>query len=153
MKRVYSVIKALLCCGCQIPFHSFINKNNRRVVLAFIIGGLLSGAANSSQAQTANTKQTATMQSAQPGTYQFILNSRKGEVNVSLTPYELERIEQLRKDNEVVCAQATNRDGVRVKILPRNVINAPGFKPVPLYYYKDEEKYEEFHNFRYVDLE
>ena len=157
MKRVYAVIKDLICCGYQINFNSFIKGYNRRALPALIICALMLSALGSARAQNAVTGQTvktATAYSpAKEGTYQFILNSRRGDREITLSTQQLLVIEKLRKDDEVVCAQSTYSDDIKVKILPRNIINSPNFKPVPLKYFKDEESYEEHHNFRYVEFQ
>jgi len=151
MKRVYPVIKSLLCCGYEINFHSFIYDKGR-VLLAFIICAMLTGTIIPVQAQTP-AKSTAEYQPAKQGTYQLIFNNRNQDKEIILDAHELLVIEKLRKDNEVVYAAATYSDDIRVKILPRNVINRADFKPVPLKYYKDEESYEEYHNIRYIELQ
>ena len=154
MKKNYTVTKSQFCCGCEINFHSFIKKDTGRVLLAFFIAGLLMSKANTSHAQTLNAKETSiSWEPAKPGTYQFILNSRKGDREIILSTQQLILIEKLRKDDEVVCAMSPYSDDLHIKILPRNVINSPNFKPVSLKYYKDEESYEEYHNFRYVELQ
>lgn len=151
MKRVYPVINSLLCSGYEINFHSFIYGKGR-VLLAFIICAMFTGTVVPAYAQT-TVKSTAEYQPAKQGTYQLIFNNRNQDKEIVLDAHELLVIEKLRKDNEVVYAAATYSDDIRVKILPRNAINSPGFKPVPLKYYKDEESYEEYHNIRYIELQ
>lgn len=153
MKRIYTVTKGLFCCVYEFNFHSFIIKDTGRVLLAFFVGGILLCASAPVVAQTSASSQTTSAMPAKPGTYQIILNSRKGDREITLTTQQLIIIEQLRKDNEVVCAMSTRNDDLRIKILPRNIINRPDFKPIPLKYYKDEESYEEHHNFRYVEFQ
>jgi hypothetical protein len=116
----------------------------------------LVGIATSGTAQTANTSTTktnATEVQAKAGTYQLIFNNRREDKDIQLNAYQLATVEKLRKDNETVYARASYSDDIRVKILPRNVINQGSFKPQPLKYFKDEHPYEEYSQIRYVEFE
>lgn len=154
MKRVYSVISAF-CCGCINQFHAFINIDKRRVILAFVIGAISICATNTAIAQTSAqpAKSASAYEPAKAGTYQLIFNNSKGNSDVKLDDHELRVIEKLRQDNEVVYAHATYSDAIRVKILPRSVINSPSFKPLPLKYFKDEQPYEDYAHIRYIELQ
>lgn len=152
MKRVYSVINAL-CCGCTNWFNAFSIIVSRRVILAFVIGSMLAIANTASAQTTEQAKPASSYQPAKAGTYQLIFNNSNGNSDVKLDDIELRTIEKLRQDNEIVYAHATYSDAIRVKILPRNVINKADFKPVPLKYFKDEHPYEEYAHIRYIDFQ
>jgi hypothetical protein len=154
MKRVYSAIKSL-CFGANLIANNAKN-NTRSAVVSIISFTLLIGLANSSNAQTANQKDTkvaAANVPAQAGTYQLIFNSRTQDANVKLNAQELMLVEKLRSKTEVVYARAAYSDDIRVKILPLDMINKPDFKALPLKYYKDEQPYEEWGQIRYVEFE
>lgn len=141
--------RTVTCTGTNFK-QEFFNRKVRgklnAITLTFLfLAGVAVFSANA-QVQNSNVP-------AKEGTYQLIFNTRGYESSVKLTPYQLTVIENLRQENEVVYAHSTRTDDVKVKILPRNVINAPDFKPLSLYYYKNEATYEENHNIRYVDLD
>ncbi len=64
---------------------------------------------------------------AKIGTYQFVISVTKSEPVFS--DEILFEIEQKRDENEIVYLDVA--PGVRVTILPRKTINAPGFVPLP----------------------
>ena len=45
------------------------------------------------------------------------------------------------------------KDDIKIKILPRSVVNSANFTPVPLKYYKEEHSYEDYSQIRYIDFE
>lgn len=157
MNKIYSVSTDMFRKSCEISSQQIIGKDKGRVILVLFIVSMLLGAAIPTQAQTANKQETTKSSpgylSAKEGTYQLIFNSRRHDKEIVLDAHELMVIEKLRKDNEVVYAAATYSDDIRVKILPRSVVNSPSFKPVPKKYYKEEEDYEEYHNIRYIALQ
>lgn len=89
---------------------------------------------------------------AADGTYQFVF-SKPGRVDaVSLTNAQLIAIENLRKENEVVYASSVSNDYIKVKILPRNVINGSGFAPAERNTFKSNMTEQELATMRYVQL-
>lgn len=89
-------------------------------------------------------------QAAPAGTYQFVFNSKNDQHAVQLTNQELIKIEQLRKDDEVVFAFPSYSDHKTVRILSRNQINQSGFQSVAPNFYKDEQPYDEIKDIRYI---
>jgi hypothetical protein len=89
-------------------------------------------------------------QAAPEGTYQFVFNSKNDQHAVQLSNQELIKIEQLRKDDEVVFAFPSYSDHKTIRILSRNQINQGGFQPAAPNYYKDEQPYDEIKNIRYI---
>ncbi len=155
MKSIYAVINRAFCCGYTTPFNLLVSYNNkRRVLLAFVICGMVAGIGNIAHAQqTGQAKLATEFAPAKEGTYQLIFSTREAKPNIKLNEFELQAIERLRKDDEIVYAQTTYSDAIKVRIMPRNFINNPAFKPLPLYYFKDEHPYEEYARARYVELQ
>jgi hypothetical protein len=69
-------------------------------------------------------------QSGDPVTYQYIFRSRDAEEDVALTSAQLSKLEQLRNNDKVIFVKVSER--TIIKLLPRNVIMAPGFPTTPL---------------------
>lgn len=107
---------------------------------------LLLGVCNLASAQSNSS-------TAAPGTYQLIFPSKRDDVKITLSEKELQTIERLRKENEVVYAQASYNDYLRIRILPRAVIAGKDFIPVVAPYYKDEHSYEENRMIRYIHFD
>jgi len=132
-------------------------KNSKLFFAIFIGLFLIAGFQNPVNAQSGNQKETGAPVTAntpaKAGTYQLIFNSRREDKEIKLTQQELIVIEKLRKENEVVYAAATYSDDIRVKILPRTVINSSGFTPAPLKYFKEEQSYNEYSQIRYIELQ
>jgi hypothetical protein len=156
MKSFYAVINRAFCCGYTNVFNLLFDIDKRRVLLAFVICGILIGGPGSATAQTTGTpasKPVSQYEPAKAGTYQLIFSTREAKPTIVPDDFELRAIEKLRKDDEIVYAHSTYSDAVKVRIMPRNYINNPAFKPLPLYYFKDEHPYEEYAHIRYVELQ
>ena len=89
---------------------------------------------------------------AADGTYQFVFSKPGREDSVSLTNTQLIAIENIRKENEVVYAASVSNDYIKVKILPRNVINKSGFTLAERNIYKSNMTEQELATMRYVQL-
>lgn len=89
---------------------------------------------------------------AKEGTYQLMFPSRGAEKNVTLSPTQLAAVESLRRENETVYAVSISNDYIQVKILPRNQVNAAGFKPGEKVIFKQEMNYEEVQAIRYIEM-
>lgn len=76
--------------------------------------------------QQTSASAAAPVAQAAPGTFQLVRMSQK--VTVALTTESLTEIERRRDDTQEVSWLLNSY--ARVRILPRSVINAPGFKPV-----------------------
>ena len=156
MNRLYYAFNGLITLPRNFESNllSGVTKRTTKHTLAICLGiCLLLGLQTPLKAQATNQKETGTaVAPAREGTYQLIFNSRNEDKDIKLTANELMAIERLRKDNEVVYAAATYSDDIRVKILPRKVINSGNFTPVPLKYYKEEQSYDEYSQIRYVEL-
>lgn len=124
----------------QINYTSFLT------LLLFISLQLFTTQSNAQGTGTSGSPE----QAAQPGTYQFVFNSKNDQHAVQLTNLELIKIEQLRKDDEVVFAFPSYSDHKTVRILSRNQINQNGFQSVAPNFYKDEQPYDEIKDIRYI---
>jgi len=102
------------------------------------------------KAQGTGNQSGSPEQAAQAGTYQLVFNSKNDQHAVQLTNQELIKIEQLRKDDEVVFAFPSYSDHKTVRILSRNQINQGGFQPAATNFYKDEQPYDEIKDIRYI---
>lgn len=81
----------------------------------------------SGQQSDSNSDQTSTETAkAKVGTYQIVITSSKQ--TPAFTDELLVTIEQNRKEDEIVYLDL--QPGVRITILPRTTINAPGFVPL-----------------------
>jgi hypothetical protein len=89
---------------------------------------------------------------AADGTYQFVFSKPGREDPVSLTNIQLIAVENIRKENEVVYAASVSNDYIKVKILPRNVINKSGFTLAERNIYKSNMTEQELATMRYVQL-
>jgi len=118
--------------------------------LTFLLFISLQLVTSETKAQGSGTQSASPEQAAQPGTYQFVFNSKNDQHALQLTNQELIKIEQLRKDDEVVFAFPSYSDHKTVRILPRNVINQGSFQPASSNYYKDEQPYDEIKDIRYI---
>lgn len=120
-------------------------RTSKALTLAFLFA-VLCLLAPDAQAQGAAGAQ------AKEGTYQLMFPSRGAEKNVTLSPTQLAAVESLRRENETVYAVSVSNDYIQVKILPRNQINAAGFKPGGKVIFKQEMNYEEVQAIRYIEM-
>lgn len=108
-----------------------MNLSFRRLSLLVAFGVLLAPAAQAQsghKTRKATTAKTATApREAAMGTFQLVPQSDK--LQVALTTDALAEIERRRHDNDEVSWQVSPY--ARVRILPRRVIEAPGFQPLP----------------------
>ena len=133
-------------CTCTNRISSITHKVSRTlqaITLTFLF--LLTGSGLFTLSAAGNAP-------AAEGTYQFVF-SKPGRVDeVSLTNAQLIAIENLRKENEVVYAASVSNDYIKVKILPRSVINAAGFKAAERNTFKSNMTEQELAAMRYVQL-
>lgn len=64
-----------------------------------------------------------------PGTYVYVYKSREFDENVTLTGEQMTRLETLRQQSDVVYVQFSEK--TIIKLLPKDVVNAPGYTPSP----------------------
>lgn len=127
-------------------------RQNKAITLAFLFMSFVVFTGNAVLAHSGFVVMQAGEAEAKEGTYQFIFRSPGGEQNIALTHAQLAAIEALRKDTEVVYAASVSNDYIKVKILPRSVINQSVNNSHPKNLFKSEMEYEELHNIRYVEI-
>ncbi len=127
----YSILTGTTTQRSKVLKQAGEKRQNKAITLAFLFlafvvfsGNVVLAYSGSAFMQTAETE-------AKEGTYQFIFRSPGSEQNIALTHAQLAAIEALRKDTEVVYAASASNDYVKVKILPRTVINQSGNNSYP----------------------
>lgn len=127
-------------------------RKNKAITLAFLFLAFVVFSGNTVSANSGIAFLQTVEAEAKEGTYQFIFRSPGSEQNIALTHAQLKAIEALRKDSEVVYAASASNDYIKVKILPRSVINHSTNNSHPKNIFKSEMQYEELHNIRYVEI-
>jgi hypothetical protein len=120
-------------------------KTTQAITLAFLFTAIALFSSLSTSAQTNTTEVPA-----KDGSYQFIFRTPGSEQTIALTPIQLIAIERLRKDNEAVYVASSTNDYIKIKILPRSVVNSG--KQLPKIIFKSEMEYEELQSIRYVEI-
>lgn len=120
-------------------------QTTKAATLAFLFMAMALISSLGASAQS-NTTEVA----AKEGSYQFIFRTPGSEQTIALTPIQLNAIERLRKDNEAVYVTSSTNDYIKIKILPRSVVNSG--KQFPKIIFKSEMEYNELQSIRYVEI-
>ena len=120
-------------------------RTAKAITLAFLFTAVALMGSLDASAQTNTTEVPA-----KDGSYQFIFRTPGSEQTIALTAIQLIAIERLRKDNEAVYVASSSNDYIKIKILPRSVVNSG--KQLPKLIFKSEMEYSELQSIRYVEI-
>lgn len=101
-------------------------KNKLFLILIYMLFNMTSFCQTSEQVQSRGERDSRTIEQKMSGTYEVFNSNQK--TTYLLSNQNLLDIESKREDDEEVIFQLNSY--VRIRILPRSVINTPGFIPL-----------------------